>query len=490
MKKVLIGIGVFLLLIVIGIFFLFPQILFIFPFTQKWALELEGEQAATFYFKNEAKDSLYMKGVIYSNTYNELTKVLQENSSITTLVMEEVPGSIDDEVNLIASKEIRKHNLNTYIPNNGWVASGGTDMFLAGVQRNIALNARLGVHSWAGLDKVAKDFPKDAEEHKKYLNYYKEMDIPTDFYWYTLDAAPAESIHWMTPLEINKYDVVTPTLDLSELLATQKQLASDEFAGRAVGKNQKAQKLIRNRFQQIGLQSFSENYEQPFTFQNEKTKRTVNATNLIGYIKGKKYPNHYIVIGAHYDHVGIIKDTIYNGADDNASGTSALLTLAKYFSKKIPDHSIIFAAFDAEESGLWGSKYFVDNPPVSLKDIQLNINFDMISRNPKNEIYAVGTYQYPKFKVAIDSVAKYVPFLQVSFGHDNPNDTTKDFWMRSSDNGPFFEKNIPNITFSEEDHPGYHHHSDDFENTNPEFYKNVVILIKNTIQQIDQNILD
>ena len=196
--------------------------------------------------------------------------------------------------------------------------------------------------------------------------------------------------------------------------------------------------------------------------------------------------NEYIIIGAHYDHLGIVNDTIYNGADDNASGTAALLTLAKHFVTHQPEHSIVFAAFDAEELGLHGSRHFVDHSPMPLAAIKLNFNFDMISRNPKNEIYVVGTHPYPQFKPLVSVIAKTSP-LKVSYGHDDLKDTTKEYWMYSSDNAPFHKKGIPNITFSEEDHPGYHKPTDDFEYVNPEFYRNVVQLIQKTITHIDQN---
>ncbi|WP_299133273.1 M20/M25/M40 family metallo-hydrolase [uncultured Tenacibaculum sp.] len=484
-KKSLIGLLTIGVLTVILIFF-FPQVLYISALGQKMLMKMEGEQVAEFYFKENqtSKDTLYMKGIIYSNTLTDIKKVLDNNPQITTITMVNVGGSIDDEVNLVASQEIRKRNINTYLPKNGMVASGGTDMFLAGTKRQVHPTAKLGVHSWSGGDKVALDFPKEHEEHKKYLNYYKEMEIPTDFYWYTLKAAPADGIHWMTSEEIINYNITTDTK--SELLSLQEKLSSNEFKGRGTGNNQLAQDLITTYFENVGLKKFNNTYNSPFTFINKKTTKKREGTNIIGYIKGKKYPNKYIVIGAHYDHLGIVNDTIYNGADDNASGTAALLVLAKHFKSHQPEHSIIFAAFDAEELGLHGSKFFVENPPIPLEDIQLNFNFDMISRNPKNEIYVVGTYPYQQFKSLVEKVAK-TSSLKVSYGHDNPNDKTKDYWMFSSDNGPFHKKGIPNITFSEEDHPSYHKPTDDFENINPTFYKNVVKLIQKAIENIDQN---
>ncbi len=489
MKKVINSSLVGLLLIGVlsmSVIYFFPDVLYSSAFGQRLLMKMEGDQVAEFYFKDsqKTKDTMYMKGVIYDNTLNDIKKILNNNPEITTLVMEDVPGSINDEINLLASREIRKRNINTYLPENGIVASGGTDMFLAGKKRHVHPTAKLGVHSWSGGDKEALDYPKDDEVHKPYLDYYKEMQIPTDFYWYTLEEAPANEMHWMTINEIEHYQIITHKIP--ELLGLQKTLSSGAFTGRGTGKNQKAQKLITSYFATIGLEKFNNNYSSKFVFKDQDTKNESEGTNIIGHIKGKSHPNKYIVISAHYDHLGIKNDTIYNGADDNASGTSALLVLAKHFKKQQPEHSMIFAAFDAEELGLQGSKYFVEQPRVPLKAIKLNFNFDMISRNTKNEIYVVGTFAYPHFKPIIDQVAKKSP-LTVSFGNDDPKDRAKDNWMFSSDNGPFHKKGIPNITFSEEDHPDYHKYTDDFENINPEFYQNVVALIQLTIKGIDEN---
>ena len=98
----------------------------------------------------------------------------------------------------------------------------------------------------------------------------------------------------------------------------------------------------------------------------------------------------------------------------------------------------------------------------------------------------VGTYPYQRFKPIINSIAKDSP-LTVSYGHDNLEEKTKDYWMFSSDNDPFFRKEVPNITFSEEDHPGYHQATDDVEEIHPEYYKNVAKLIQKSIEAIDQN---
>ena len=105
--------------------------------------------------------------------------------------------------------KIRKHGITTHIPADGMVASGGTDIFLAGIKRTIEPGAKIGVHSWGGGDLATTEYSRDHEVHVQYLDYYKEMNIDPDFYWYTLEAAPADSIFWISEQDIAKYNFVT-----------------------------------------------------------------------------------------------------------------------------------------------------------------------------------------------------------------------------------------------------------------------------------------
>lgn len=478
-------IGVVLALLLLGLIGLFS--IFSTATGQKFFLSLEGDETAYFYFKDENKSIVYMKGVIYAGTLNDIKLLLLENPEIETLVLEDVPGSIDDEVNLAASLEIHRNGIATHIPADGFVASGGTDMFLAGVKRTIDPGARIGVHSWAGLIDTATDFEKSAEEHQPYLDYYREINIPESFYWYTLEAAAADDIHWMTMAEIQQYQVVTSLIDTNRLLNNLKMLSHDDMRGRGTGNNEAAQALILKHFKEYNVKAFNGEFIQKFSFIDESTTKTRVGSNIIGHIVGNENPRAYMVIGAHYDHMGVVDGKIFNGADDNASGTSALLSLVEYFAKYPPKHSIIFVAYDAEELGLHGSSYFVNNPPVALEQIKMKFNFDMIGRNINNEIYIVGTHQYPKFKPVLKMAAKNIA-LTVSYGHDDPDDKTRDYWMESSDNAPYFLKNIANITFSEEDHPDYHKASDEFSGIDQKYYKKVVQLIIKSISQIDANL--
>ncbi|WAC40296.1 M20/M25/M40 family metallo-hydrolase [Pedobacter sp. SL55] len=184
----------------------------------------------------------------------------------------------------------------------------------------------------------------------------------------------------------------------TQLLKDVEILSSDEYEGRKSGT--KGSELSRvylvKRLKQIGLEAHPElgKYEQNFDIKGRNS--ITKGVNLISYVKGKT--DDVIVVSAHYDHIGIINNEIYNGADDNASGVAALLSFAKYFKENQPNNTIIFALFDAEEMGLQGAKAFVANPPVALNKIKLNINMDMISHNDKGELYAVGTFKYPELK--------------------------------------------------------------------------------------------
>ncbi|MEM7538039.1 MAG: alpha/beta hydrolase [Chloroflexota bacterium] len=165
-----------------------------------------------------------MEGDIDGTTPDRVRELRQNHPNVTTIIMLDVPGSVDDDANLVASRLVREYGYNTFVPANGLIASGGVDFFLAGVQRSIESGAQLGVHSWAAGDDLAgSDLPRDDPEHDKYLDYYNEMGIPEDFYWFTLQAAPAEDIHFMTDSEIEQYNVVTSSDASSEPAETAPQ---------------------------------------------------------------------------------------------------------------------------------------------------------------------------------------------------------------------------------------------------------------------------
>ncbi|MCC5940739.1 MAG: M28 family peptidase [Balneolaceae bacterium] len=276
--------------------------------------------------------------------------------------------------------------------------------------------------------------------------------------------------------------------DRAQLLADIEFLASDELEGRLTGTegNLVAREYIAERFHSLDLLMFGDSYEQHFSFINTRSGVEFDlAVNLIGYIEGSSHPDRYIVVTAHYDHLGVRDGEIYNGADDNASGTGGLMAAARYFSHNQPENSIIFVAFDAEEQGLQGARYFVENPPVPLDQFVMNVNMDMISTNFENELYAVGTNHYPFLRPLVEESTAGAP-IDVLFGYDGADG--RDDWTMSSDHGPFHQQGIPFIYFGVEDHPHYHQPSDIFENINPDFYVDAVGTIISFLRDIDQNL--
>jgi hypothetical protein len=135
--------------------------------------------------------------------------VVEDNPQVDTLVLEWIGGSVDDAANLELSRAVRALGLATLVPADGLVASGGTDLFLAGRTRILEPGACVGVHSWAGDGIEGRDLPRDAREHAPYLHYYAEMGVAKDFYWFTLDAASAEDMHWMTATEAANFGLAT-----------------------------------------------------------------------------------------------------------------------------------------------------------------------------------------------------------------------------------------------------------------------------------------
>jgi len=274
--------------------------------------------------------------------------------------------------------------------------------------------------------------------------------------------------------------------DAARLLRDIQTLSADDMEGRSADRPamQKARDHVEKRFKESGVQPFGPSYKQDFDIKQRGTADVLKGVNFVGQIKGKKNPEKYIIVTAHYDHEGIRNGEIYNGADDNASGTAALFAIASYFKKHQPNHSLIFVAFDAEEKGLVGSRYFVANLPVKKESILLNINMDMISRNDKGELYATGTFQYPQLKPVLEAVQKKAG-VKLLLGHDDPK-LGRDDWTNQSDQGSFHREKIPFIYFGVEDHKDYHRPTDDFANIQPAFYVRAVETIVDAIRAFDK----
>jgi len=193
--------------------------------------------------------------------------------------------------------------------------------------------------------------------------------------------------------------------------------------------------------------------------------------NVVGYIEGSdpKLKDDYIVIGAHYDHLGMggpgsgsrMPDTlaVHNGADDNASGVGGIMALADAFlqMKEKPKRSIIFVAFSGEEMGLLGSNYFVKHPPVELKKIKAMFNFDMIGRLPKDSASLMISGTGTSIE-AEEILTNYKPSdFAIKFSPEG---------YGASDHSSFYMENIPVFFFTTGAHDDYHTPNDDADRIN------------------------
>jgi len=263
-------------------------------------------------------------------------------------------------------------------------------------------------------------------------------------------------------------------------------LAADSMEGRATGTagSERARQFLLGQFRAIGVAPVGNEFEHRFEFPN-RDGATIRGVNLLAMVRGTAEPDRYIVVSAHYDHVGVRNGEIFNGADDNASGTAAVLELAHRLQANPPRHSVILALFDAEEMGLRGAAAFVASPPVAKESIVLNVNLDMVSRSDEGVLWAAGTSHYPQFRPILETVAAGAP-VTLKLGHDTPGGKPGDDWTFSSDHGPFHRAGIPFIYFGVEDHAGYHRPSDDAEAITPAFYLNAVETIWRALRLFDR----
>jgi hypothetical protein len=267
-------------------------------------------------------------------------------------------------------------------------------------------------------------------------------------------------------------------VDARQLLRDIEILSSDDMEGRKAGTrgNAKARDYVVQRFKASGIAPIDQSYLYPFS----------GGVNIAGYIRGESRPERYIVISAHYDHVGIQNGRIYNGADDNASGVSALFALASYFSKHRPKNSILFVSFDAEEGGLRGSRAFLRAPAVSKDAMIININLDMIGRDKNRTLYVIGTFLQPFLKPYVDRLMDRSK-VKLLAGHDMPSLGDDDDWTDDSDHYSFHREGIPFLFFSVEDYDHYHKPDDDYESIMPDFYVGSVETILDLILAVDQS---
>lgn len=258
------------------------------------------------------------------------------------------------------------------------------------------------------------------------------------------------------------------TIKLDELKSHVVEVSSDKYNGRMTGEEGHNQvcDYIRNYYKNkniIAPKSHPDYYQ---IVPKDALPNDLNASqNIIAYIEGSEFPDEYIYIAAHSDHEGVVDGEIYNGADDNGSGTAAVLEMAEAFSIAVkdgyhPKRSIVFLHVTAEEVGLHGSRYYTENPIFSLENTVATLNIDMIGRvdnrhkDNENYIYLIGSN---KMSTELDFIAQKAnsTFTKLNLDYKYNDDRDPNRYYYRSDHYNFALKGVPVIFFFNGEHEDY-----------------------------------
>ncbi len=279
-----------------------------------------------------------------------------------------------------------------------------------------------------------------------------EADKPLGSYYNTSMSMPSDSLTSNIP-------VFTVTTRLSNEIISGTGINFAEFEKNAMEKMAPSSKELPGKM---------------IAFNTTVKSEIVKARNVVGYIEGEK-KDEFIVVGGHYDHLGKYDGFIWNGADDNASGTVGVMTIAKAFmaTGKKPEKSIIFAAWTGEEKGLFGSEYFVEQAQKKKMNIALNLNYDMIARDiDRDTLKNMADMSYTKAYAGIEEITKknienYKINLDLKYSaSERPSG--------GSDHAPFAAVGIPIFYFMAAMHPDYHQPSDELSKINWEKMTNII----------------
>lgn len=272
----------------------------------------------------------------------------------------------------------------------------------------------------------------------------------------------------------------------AQLLTRLTALAHDSMEGRGAGTpgGARGRAYIEHELRALGVAPIGMSYQLPVRVRARPGADTLGA-NVVARVPGRLGTGPVLVLSAHHDHLGVRGDSIYNGADDDASGSVALLSLAEAFQRQPLDHDVIFAWFEAEESGMLGSRAFVEKPPVPVEQIAVNVNLDMVSRHEGGAtLWVAGTSHYP-FLLPIAESAVPTASVRIRFGHDTPGGSANDNWTSSSDHASFHRAKIPFLYLGVEDHPDYHKPGDDASKVDPKFFASTVLFAEALVRALD-----
>jgi Zn-dependent M28 family amino/carboxypeptidase len=258
------------------------------------------------------------------------------------------------------------------------------------------------------------------------------------------------------------------TINTEELKIHVEEVSSDKYNGRMTGEkgHNEVCDYIRNVYKSQRIEAPKSHPDYYQKVPKEALPDNLNASqNIIAYIEGSEFPNEYLYISAHSDHEGIINGEIYNGADDNGSGTAAVLEIAQAFSQAVkdgyrPKRSIVFLHVTAEEVGLHGSRYYTNNPIFPIENTISTLNIDMIGRvdirhkDNENYIYIIGS---DRMSTELHFVAQKAnaTFTNLELDYKYNAETDPNRYYYRSDHYNFALKGIPVIFFFNGEHEDY-----------------------------------
>lgn len=265
------------------------------------------------------------------------------------------------------------------------------------------------------------------------------------------------------------------TITASELKDHLYTFASDDFEGRETGEpgQKKAAEYLKNEYKSIGLASplGDDDYFQEVDPSYFKRGNIKSTENVVAYLPGSEMPDQIVVISSHYDHVGVDdQGNVYNGADDDGSGTVGVLEIAEAFKKAAedgytPKRSILFLNNTGEEKGLIGSKYYTDHPIFPMVNTVADLNIDMIGRidpfhkGNDNYVYLIGSDKLSTdLHNLSEAVNKKYMHLDLDYKYNDENDPNR-FYYRS-DHYNFAKHNVPIIFYFNGTHADYHKMTD------------------------------
>ncbi len=311
----------------------------------------------------------------------------------------------------------------------------------AGAVAIIRINPDANPMSGWAQNNIYQDNGGFNEHDKKVNEYYRNRmmlpgkELNGNLSVFTVSARVANEILKGTDVDVKKFE---------EMAASEMEPASEVLSGKSVA------------------------------FKTSVNSQVVNARNVVGYIEGEN-KDEFIVVGGHYDHLGKMDGIIYNGADDNASGTVGVMEIAKAFMEtgKKPEKSVVFAAWTGEEKGLFGSTYFVRDAKEKELNVVLNLNYDMIARNPEND--TLGNQAHMVYteanSVIAETTKKNIEDYNINLDLElRPSERPGG----GSDHAPFAEEDIPVFYFMAAMHPDYHRPSDELSHINWEKMENII----------------